>query len=34
MTIEEKAGQMNMPCVYKQRIGWGLDLGLFLFTGK
>jgi len=27
MTIEEKVGQMNMPCVYKQRIGWGLDLG-------
>jgi len=25
MTIEEKVGQMNMPCVYKQRIGWGLD---------
>lgn len=25
MTIEEKIGQMNMPCVYKQRIGWGLD---------
>ncbi len=27
MTLEEKVGQMNMPCVYKQRIGWGLDLG-------
>ena len=27
MTIEEKVGQMNMPCVYKQRIGWGLGLG-------
>jgi beta-glucosidase len=27
MTIEEKVGQMNMPCVYKQRIGWGLELG-------
>jgi beta-glucosidase len=27
MTLEEKVGQMNMPCVYKQRIGWGLGLG-------
>lgn len=27
MTLEEKIGQMNMPCVYKQRIGWGIDVG-------
>ena len=27
MTVEEKVGQMNMPCAYKQRIGWGLELG-------
>jgi beta-glucosidase len=27
MTLEEKVGQMNMPCVYKQRIGWGMDVG-------
>jgi len=25
MTLEEKIGQMNIPCVYKQRIGWGID---------
>jgi beta-glucosidase len=25
MTLEEKIGQMNMPCVYKRRIGWGID---------
>lgn len=27
MTLEEKVGQMNMPCLYKQRMGWGLDVG-------
>ncbi|MDD4193486.1 MAG: glycoside hydrolase family 3 N-terminal domain-containing protein, partial [Mangrovibacterium sp.] len=27
MTLEEKVGQMNIPCVYKKRIGWGLDSG-------
>ena len=27
MTLEEKVGQMNMPCVYKQRLGWGFDVG-------
>ena len=25
MTLEEKIGQMNMPCAYKQRIGWGIN---------
>ncbi len=25
MTLKEKIGQMNMPCLYKKRIGWGLD---------
>lgn len=25
MTLEEKVGQMNIPCVYKKRIGWGLE---------
>ncbi len=25
MTIEEKIGQMNIPCAYKQRIGWGIQ---------
>lgn len=24
MTLKEKIGQMNMPCLYKKRIGWGL----------
>jgi len=23
MTLEEKVGQMNIPCGYKQAIGWG-----------
>ena len=27
MTLEEKVGQMNIPCCYKQRIGWGIDVG-------
>ncbi len=27
MTLEEKVGQMNMPCLYKQRMGWGLGVG-------
>jgi beta-glucosidase len=27
MTIKEKIGQMNMPCVYKKAIGWGLEAG-------
>jgi beta-glucosidase len=27
MTLKEKVGQMNIPCVYKQRIGWGLEVG-------
>lgn len=27
MTLEEKVGQMNIPCTYKKRIGWGLDVG-------
>lgn len=25
MTLEEKIGQMNIPCAYKQRIGWGIN---------
>jgi hypothetical protein len=25
MTLEEKIGQMNIPCAYKQRIGWGIQ---------
>ena len=24
MTLEEKVGQMNIPCAYKRRFGWGL----------
>ena len=24
MTLEEKVGQMNIPCAYKSRFGWGL----------
>ncbi|MFC1574058.1 glycoside hydrolase family 3 C-terminal domain-containing protein [Candidatus Latescibacterota bacterium] len=24
MTLEEKVGQMNIPCAYKKRFGWGL----------
>ncbi|MBN1290518.1 MAG: glycoside hydrolase family 3 C-terminal domain-containing protein [Candidatus Latescibacteria bacterium] len=24
MTLEEKVGQMNIPCTYKSRFGWGL----------
>jgi beta-glucosidase len=24
MTLAEKIGQMNIPCAYKQRIGWGI----------
>jgi beta-glucosidase len=27
MTLKEKVGQMNIPCVYKKRIGWGLEVG-------
>ena len=27
MTLKEKVGQMNIPCMYKKRIGWGLDAG-------
>ncbi len=27
MTIEEKIGQMNIPCAYKKRIGWGMNVG-------
>ncbi|MDD4426154.1 MAG: glycoside hydrolase family 3 C-terminal domain-containing protein, partial [Mariniphaga sp.] len=27
MTIKEKVGQMNIPCVYKKRIGWGIEVG-------
>ncbi len=27
MTLKEKVGQMNMPCLYKQRVGWGLEVG-------
>lgn len=29
MTLQEKIGQMNMPCVYKKAIGWGLEAGTF-----
>ena len=25
MTLKEKIGQMNMPCVYQSKIGWGTD---------
>ncbi|MBN2312371.1 MAG: glycoside hydrolase family 3 C-terminal domain-containing protein, partial [Sedimentisphaerales bacterium] len=25
MTLPEKVGQMNIPCTYKKRIGWGLN---------
>ncbi len=25
MSLQEKIGQMNIPCVYKKRIGWGLE---------
>ena len=24
MTLEEKVGQMNIPCAYKRRFGWGI----------
>ena len=24
MTLEEKVGQMNIPCAYKRRFGWGM----------
>ena len=27
MTLQEKVGQMNIPCVYKKRIGWGIEVG-------
>lgn len=27
MTLKEKVGQMNIPCVYKKRIGWGIEVG-------
>ncbi|HBL77184.1 MAG TPA: beta-glucosidase [Prolixibacteraceae bacterium] len=27
MTLKEKVGQMNMPCVYKKAIGYGLEVG-------
>ena len=33
MTLEEKVGQMNMPCVYQQRIGWGMDVGTAAIHG-
>lgn len=26
MTLEDKVGQMNIPCAYKKRIGWGLGI--------
>ena len=34
MTLKEKIGQMNMPCVYKKRIGWGLDVGEISLHGR
>lgn len=27
MTLKEKVGQMNIPCVYKKAIGYGLEFG-------
>jgi len=34
MTLEEKIGQMNMPCMYWKQIGWGLEVGRTGIFGK
>ena len=34
MTLEEKVGQMNIPCCYKTELGWGLGVRHRLWETK
>ena len=34
MTLEEKVGQMNIPCCYKTELGWGLGSETASSMGK